>query len=62
MMIKIWAGWMSFHGGLLGVALAALVMARIFKVSFFAFTDLVATLVPVGLMLGRVGNFINENW
>ena len=59
MMIKIWAGGMSFHGGLLGVILAAFVMTRTLKVSFFAFTDLLATLVPVGLMLGRVGNFIN---
>ena len=59
MIIKIWTGGMSFHGGLLGVVLAAFVMTRIFKIPFFAFTDLVATLVPGGLMLGRVGNFIN---
>ena len=56
---KIWAGGMSFHGGLLGVIGAVFLMARHLKISLFYFTDLLAILAPLGLMLGRVGNFIN---
>jgi phosphatidylglycerol:prolipoprotein diacylglycerol transferase len=63
MLIKIWEGGMSFHGGLLGVILAILLFARKFKKPILAVGDFVAPLVPLGLAAGRVGNFINgELW
>lgn len=59
----VWQGGMSFHGGLLGVLLAIWLFARKEKKHFFDVTDFVAPIVPVGLAMGRLGNFINgELW
>lgn len=60
---KVWDGGMSFHGGLIGVSLACYLFARKLNVSFLALTDFVAPIAPIGLGLGRLGNFINgELW
>ena len=56
---RIWEGGMAFHGGLLGVLVAMLVFARRTSRSFIAITDFLAPLCPIGLGLGRLGNFIN---
>lgn len=62
-LFKVWEGGMSFHGGLLGVVAAFFWVAKKQKVSIWAVADLVAPVVPIGLGLGRVGNFINgELW
>lgn len=61
--LALWQGGMSAHGGLLGVILVMLVYAWRKKKSLFAISDFVAPLVPLGLMAGRIGNFINgELW
>jgi phosphatidylglycerol---prolipoprotein diacylglyceryl transferase len=61
--LETWKGGMSFHGGLLGVIIALWVYARKTGRSIFELTDFVAPVVPVGLALGRLGNFINgELW
>ena len=61
--VRIWNGGMSFHGGLLGVIAAVWLFARSRKLTFFFVMDLVALVVPFGLLTGRVGNFINaELW
>ncbi|WP_251978813.1 prolipoprotein diacylglyceryl transferase [Salinicola avicenniae] len=57
---QVWDGGMSFHGGLLGVLLAALLFARKHGLAFFQLTDFIAPLVPIGLGAGRIGNFINH--
>ena len=55
----IWQGGMSFHGGLIGVSLAAIWYARRYELSYLDLADLAALAAPVGLGLGRIGNFIN---
>ena len=57
---KIWLGGMSFHGGLLGVIISLFYFSRKIKIPFLAILDFTAPLVPLGLALGRVGNFINS--
>ncbi len=60
---RIWDGGMSFHGGLLGVVTAVWLYARSRKLTFFYVMDFVAIVVPFGLLMGRIGNFINgELW
>jgi len=57
--LKVWHGGMSFHGGMLGVILATWLFVRARKLSFFAFTDVLACVTPIGLGLGRLANFVN---
>lgn len=60
---KVWEGGMSFHGGLIGLMSAVFIFARRSKRTFFQVADFIAPLVPLGLMAGRIGNFINgELW
>jgi phosphatidylglycerol:prolipoprotein diacylglycerol transferase len=62
-LFKVWDGGMSFHGGLLGVLAAGWWWSRRQSLHFFDTIDFVAPLVPIGLGLGRLGNFINgELW
>jgi phosphatidylglycerol---prolipoprotein diacylglyceryl transferase len=55
----VWQGGMAFHGGFLGVLAAAWWFGRRTGKSFLQIMDFVAPLVPIGLALGRLGNFIN---
>jgi len=61
--LMVWQGGMSFHGGFLGVVLAAWVFTLRHKIPRLKATDAIAIGVPWGLMLGRIANFINaELW
>ncbi|MBU6499928.1 MAG: prolipoprotein diacylglyceryl transferase [Rhodospirillales bacterium] len=59
----VWQGGMSFHGGMLGVAIAITWFCRREKIPILGFADRIAVAAPIGLGLGRVANFINgELW
>ena len=61
--IRLWEGGMSFHGGFLGVLAAGFLFARRYNTPWLEITDLLAVIVPPGLMFGRIGNFIGgELW
>lgn len=56
----VWHGGMSFHGGIFGVIIALFISSRLVKYPFLKLTDLVAPVVPIGIFLGRLANFIND--
>ena len=56
----LWEGGMSFHGGLIGVAVGAFYLANQNALKFFEIADIVCLYAPIGLFFGRVGNFINS--
>ena len=63
MILRLWEGGMSFHGGFLGVALAAALFCRREKIPMLRLGDLAAMATPPGLLLGRTANFVNaELW
>lgn len=57
-LLRVWEGGMSFHGGMIGLAIAMLLYARKINKNFFDLVDFVAPFAPVGLFFGRIGNFI----
>ena len=60
---KTWDGGMSFHGGLIGVCIGVYLLSRKLKCSWLQLMDFCSIFVPIGLLFGRIGNFINgELW
>lgn len=55
----VWHGGMSFHGGLIGCIVSGFIFTRRYKLDFWQLSDLVIVTAPIGLGLGRLGNFIN---
>ncbi|WP_177213221.1 prolipoprotein diacylglyceryl transferase [Celeribacter neptunius] len=59
----VWQGGMAFHGGFLGVIIAAFLWGRKHHKPLLSLGDLLAMATPVGLLLGRIANFVNaELW
>ena len=62
-LLYVWEGGMAFHGGLVGVIALTWIFARKHQVAPLALGDALAPLIPIGLGLGRLGNFIGgELW
>jgi len=60
---KLWTGGMSFHGGFMGCVIAVLLFGWKRKISVLSLGDVTCAVGPIGLLLGRVANFINsELW
>lgn len=57
---EIWHGGMSFHGGIIGVITALWLVSRKIKYHFLNLTDVVSPVVPIGIFLGRLANFVND--
>ena len=57
--LYLWHGGMSFHGGALGVTIAILFFTHGRRIPAFAFADIIAEAIPIGLFFGRIANFIN---
>ncbi len=58
-LFETYKGGLSFHGGLIGGILSAVIFCRRKKIPFWNFTDAMSLATPAGLALGRIGNFIN---
>jgi phosphatidylglycerol---prolipoprotein diacylglyceryl transferase len=62
-LFRVWDGGMAFHGGLLGVMLAIIYVARKYRLAVLPIFDWVVCAAPIGLFLGRLANFVNgELW
>ncbi len=60
---RVWEGGMASHGGFIGVALVLVWFSRRNKIPFLHLGDLIASIASLGLLFGRVANFINgELW
>lgn len=57
--LQVWRGGMSFHGGLLGVVIMAMIYTKRYRLDFYSLGDLMALISPIGLFFGRLANFIN---
>ncbi len=55
----VWEGGMSFHGGFIGTVFVMLWYERKLGLRLFSFTDRIAVGAPIGLLLGRLANFVN---
>jgi phosphatidylglycerol---prolipoprotein diacylglyceryl transferase len=55
----VWQGGMSFHGGAIGVTIAIILYCRARQIRIFAFSDIITEAIPIGLLFGRIANFIN---
>jgi len=58
-LLAVWEGGMSFHGGLAGAVVSGTIYCIRRKLSFFEIADIAFITAPIGLMFGRIGNFIN---
>jgi phosphatidylglycerol:prolipoprotein diacylglycerol transferase len=56
---RIWEGGMASHGGFVGVAIATWLFCKIHEVNVLTLADVCSSIAPIGLFLGRIGNFIN---
>jgi phosphatidylglycerol---prolipoprotein diacylglyceryl transferase len=62
-MFEVWNGGMSFHGGFLGCVIAVVAFAAMRKIPVLSLGDIVCAVAPIGLLFGRLANFINgELW
>jgi len=62
-MFEVWNGGMSFHGGFLGCVVAVMAFATMRKIPVLSLGDIVCAVAPIGLLFGRLANFINgELW
>lgn len=57
--VMTWRGGMSFHGGLIGVCLVIWMFCRLNRAPILSALDLLGAVAPLGLMFGRIANFIN---
>ena len=55
----VWHGGMSFHGGLIGSVVCGVWYCKRSRADAWLVADLVSATAPIGLGMGRLGNFIN---
>lgn len=59
LILRVWEGGMASHGGILGLVIFTFFYARKHKVSWTGLGDGLCVVAPIGLMCGRIANFIN---
>jgi phosphatidylglycerol:prolipoprotein diacylglycerol transferase len=59
LVLRVWEGGMASHGGILGLVIFTFFHARKHKVSWTGLGDGLCVVAPIGLLCGRIANFIN---
>lgn len=59
-LLQLSDGGMSFHGAFLGILIAALLFSKIYKIALGEIVNILAITAPLGILFGRIGNFINQ--
>jgi len=59
MIFRVWEGGMASHGGILGLMIFTGVYAYKKKISWTGLGDGLVVVAPLGIMFGRLANFIN---
>ncbi|EGQ20252.1 prolipoprotein diacylglyceryl transferase [Sporosarcina newyorkensis 2681] len=58
--IQIWNGGIAIHGALIGAVITAIIFTRKRGVSFWKVADITAPGLLIGQIIGRWGNFMNQ--
>lgn len=58
--VKVWQGWMSFHGWAIWLILSVILFAKVHKVNFYKLIDEIVYILPLWLFLWRIGNYLNK--
>ena len=58
--LKTYEGGLSFHGGIVGLAISSYYFCKKHKINILIFSDVLVVVAPIGLFLGRIANFINS--
>lgn len=58
--LYIWEGGMSFHGAFIGMVVTGYFFSKRNGLSFLGWMDHIALVAPIGIFLGRMANFIND--
>tara|TARA_Y100001954_G_scaffold102684_1_gene111709 strand:- start:1935 stop:2738 length:804 start_codon:yes stop_codon:yes gene_type:complete len=63
LILSLWEGGMSFHGGAIGVIIAIISYSKYNRIPVLETGDIICSVVPIGLFFGRIANFVNgELW
>jgi len=57
---KVWEWWMSFHWWVIWVIIAMIVFSKKYNISFYKLGDQITLVLPIGLWLGRIWNYLNK--
>ena len=57
--LKIWEGGMSFHGALIGIIIGTYLFSAKRNINLLFMLDIIACVSPIGILFGRIANFIN---
>lgn len=57
---KVWEWWMSFHGWVIWVVIVLIIYAKRNNINIWSLWDEVTAVLPIGLWLGRIGNYLNK--
>ena len=58
--IEIWNGGIAIHGALIGAFITAYIFTRKRNISFLKVADIAAPSILIGQIIGRWGNFMNQ--